>query len=566
MNKNGNNRQANISETQERENISLDDLISEAKTGSGMACYHLAAIFETGDEKRNIPVDYKEAVYWYKESLKDSYMPAATICQRIALICEEKIKNTLEAWKYYRKAYCLESEDKRPALLAKRKELEPELVGDRITLEEELDELLQQTKLSDDDIRRMAFLIERTQIPVFPEKEIADEEKWIEAVLPKAKIIVQEAFHGDPVSENALGVFYSHGMVLPMDFGKQEYWFGCAYSDGYEQAYENLKGIYKDLNKSDKLINLVIVAARRGNADAQEKCKNAEIDYRTPCPLEWNLLDLYSAESLASNEVSEEQMALIDKFSQTDDVTMQKDILHQLVPATTDYYIDAFLNGEPYPKDSLIDKLMDTDDEKKRRELVKGLRTELAEFALQEIPYMPLTEEERRCVQRFGKKEKRRSPHRSYSYIHRWREISDKGLIISWMMDGDHRLTFETANWIFDRYEKRKEEINAKRQEESKKHRESNDSSEITDDDKLWLELFDEESIYMKRQAFYLMKMIGETITEEGLKQETARLFLNLLKIKLNPVLDPLVIYESKCDYNQVREEFKEKQDSQVAN
>ena len=105
------------------ENTTLEDLMEEAKNGSCMACFHLGNLYETGDKKKNISVDYEEAVYWYKESLKSSYMPAADICRLIAALLEEKIGDIGEAWEFYRKAYCLERKENRPALLAKIKEL-----------------------------------------------------------------------------------------------------------------------------------------------------------------------------------------------------------------------------------------------------------------------------------------------------------------------------------------------------------------------------------------------------------------------------------------------------------
>lgn len=535
-------------------NTALEDLMEEAKSGSCMACFHLGELYETGDKKRNLPIDYEEAVYWYKESLKSSYMPAAEICRRIASLLEEKIGDKGEAWEFYRKAYCLEKKENRPALLEKIKELEPELVGDKPTLEAELDELLQQEKLSDDDIRRMAFLIEFTQMPEFPEEDMEDEAKWIKAVLPKAEIIVKEAFRGDPISENALGVFYSRGTGLPFDYAKQEYWFGCAYSDGYERAYDNLRVVYEDQSKRDELVNLVIVAARHGNEEAQQICKKSEVDYKKPGPLEWDMLDLYPLESLTSNEVTEERMALIERFSQTDDVQTQKEILRQLVPSTTDDYLDAFLNGKPYPQDNLLDKLMDTENETERRALVQGLEPEKAERALREIPYMPLTAEERRCVERFGNTRHRRSPHRSYWYSVHLEELSEKEQTMIRMMDADHRLTFDIADVIFDRYEQKLIADDAKRQEQPKKESSTSDSG--IDEFWSWIVPLN-DSIYMKRRAYAWLKLSGDDITEESLKKAAAEIFMNLLNMELNPILHPLASHAATFAWEKLVERFK---------
>ena len=539
------------------ENTTLEDLMEEAKNGSCMECFHLGNLYETGDKKKNISVDYEEAVYWYKKSLKSSYMPAADICRLIAALLEEKIGDIGEAWEFYRKAYCLERKENRPALLAKIKELEPELAGDKPILEAELDKLLQQEKLSDDDIRRMAFLLEFTQMPEFPEEDMEDEEKWIKAVLPKAEIIVHEAFRGDPISENALGVLYSRGMVLPLDYAKQEYWFGCANSDGYERAYDNLKGVYEDQNKRDDLVNLVIVAARHGNEEAQQICQKSGVDYKKPGPLEWDMLDLYPLESLTSNEATEERMALIERFSQTDDIQTQKEILRQLVPSTTEYYLDAFLNGKPYPQDNLLDKLMDTEDEAERRMLVQGLDSEKAERALQEIPYMPLTVEERRCINRFGDTRHCRSPHRSYWYSVHWQELSEKEQTVIRMMDADHRLTFDIADLIFDRYEQKLIADDAKQQEQTQKEDGKADAGidEFWD----WMITFG-DSIYMKRQAYAQLKLLGRDITEESIKKTSAETFINLLNMELNPILHPLASHAATFAWEKLVERFEAKE------
>ena len=555
------NRKTCLASVRERqgkwENTSAEELIAEAKKGSGSARLFLASLYEFGDKKKGIPVDYEESVYWYKESLKASSVPAADICLLIAALLEEKIGDPTEAWEFYRKAYCLENKANRPALLAKIKKLEPELIQSKTMLEAELDELLKKEKLSDDDIRRMAFLIEFTQMPEFPEEDMEDEEKWMKAVLPKAEIIVREAFRGDPISENALGVFYSRGMVLPLDYAKQEYWFGCAYSDGYERAYGNLKGVYEDQNKRDDLVNLVIVAARHGNEEAQQICQKSGVDYKKPGPLEWDMLDLYPLESLTSNEATEERMALIERFSQTDDIQTQKEILRQLVPSTTEYYLDAFLNGKPYPQDNLLDKLMDTEDEAERRMLVQGLDSEKAERALQEIPYMPLTVEERRCINRFGDTRHCRSPHRSYWYSVHWNELSEKEQTVIRMMDADHRLTFDIADVIFDRYEQKLIADDAKQQEQTQKEDGKADAGidEFWD----WMITFG-DSIYMKRQAYAQLKLLGRDITEESIKKTSAETFINLLNMELNPILHPLASHAATFAWNKLVERFEAKE------
>lgn len=530
---------ASVKEQQKKwENASTEELIAEAKNGSGMACFHLGDLYETGDKKRNIPVDYEEAVYWYKESLKSSYIPAADICHLIATLLEEKIEDNIEAWEFYRKAYCLEKKENRPAILAKIKELESEAVQNRTTLEAELDELLQQEKLSDDDIRRMACLVETTQIPVFPDEDIDDEEKWIKAVLPKAEVIVREAFQGDPIFENALGVFYSHGLILPFDYAKQEYWFRCAYMDGYDRAFDNLCQTFLEQRKEPEWLDFVIVSARYGNKDAQRICETRGIDCskRIPfSPLEDDMLKLYSFENLNVQELTDEQMTLIDRFCSTDDVQVQKDTLRQLVPSTTEVYLDAYLKAKPQ-EDCILDKLMDTEDESERRSIVKELDWQTAERALQEIPYMPLTEEEKRCVMRLPNVERIRSPHRPFLF-HRGREnLTARGSLVSRIMDRDHRLTFDVANELVDRYIKQLRKDDYKQQEQSK---EEFDSSR-KDDINFWL-FPSFLTRFLKRAAYTWMKMDGDEITEESLKKKSFSFFMDFMEMEVHPILNPLL-------------------------
>lgn len=62
--------------------------------------------------------------------------------------------------------------------------------------------------------------------------------------IPKARAIINAAFEGRAVAENALGVFYHRGILLPMNFERAEYWFRCAYTDRYETAYDNLHSLW----------------------------------------------------------------------------------------------------------------------------------------------------------------------------------------------------------------------------------------------------------------------------------------------------------------------------------
>lgn len=449
----------------------------------------------------------------------------------------------------------MESEEKRSSLLEIIQEIEAEVITDKDWREQELERLRQKEDLSDHDIHTMALLIEETQMPVFPKENATSEEEWLLQVLPKADIIVRRAFRGDPISENALGMFYYNGMVLPLDYAKQEYWFRCADMDGYDDAYDNLCNTFKEQdNKYDEWIDYVVTSARYGNPKAKAKCDETGVDCTKLDPFEWDMLDMYPVESLICNEPTEEQIALIEQFSQTADIQKQKKILRQLEPATTDYYLDAYLSGKPDSQDSIIDKLMDTDDEAVRQELVKELNPEYTEFALKEIPYMPLSDAEKRCVNRRGKTVKHRSPHRPYSYRSRWRDIHEKGLILCWMMDGDHRLTYDVVDIIFDRYEQRMIEDAAKRQEKV-----VNEQSQSREHDMRWFDLLIfHGSSYPKREAYLWLKETDQEISEDTLKKESARLFLIRLKMELNPVADALSIYESKCDFNRLKKRFKE--------
>ena len=265
-----------VEQQHERENASLEDLIEEAENGSGIEQFHLAGLYEIGDETKNIPVDYEEAVYWYKQSLKSSYMPYVLICETIASILEEKIGDKWDAWRYYRKAYCLENGEQQQRILGKIKKLEPEAVPDKAEKERKLNVLLQKEICSEDDIRQVAALIEETQIPVLPLKQTEDEEEWLIQVLPKAEALVRAAFKGNGTAENALGVFYSRGMALPFDYAKQEYWFRRAYMDGYGRAYENLRVTFMEQNKEDEWVDFVVTLGQHGSQSTNTQCDEAD--------------------------------------------------------------------------------------------------------------------------------------------------------------------------------------------------------------------------------------------------------------------------------------------------
>ena len=85
---------------------------------------------------------------------------------------------------------------------------------------------------------------------------------------------------------------------------------------------------------------------------------------------EEDMLALYSVERLFYREATKEEMELEEQFFKLSDRRRRRDILFQLVRSTTDTYVDAYLSGEPYPINAIIDKLMDTKDWQTRKKII----------------------------------------------------------------------------------------------------------------------------------------------------------------------------------------------------
>lgn len=148
-------------------------------------------------------------------------------------------------------------------------------------------------------------------------------------------------------------------------------------------------------------------------------------------------------------------MALAEAFFKCSDEKRQRDILFQLVPETTDAYVEAYLSGEPYPPEEVIDKLMDTKDWPTRRKIIAKAGMKVSDKILSSIPYLPLTDDEKRWVSRFGSVGHHPSPYRNDDYAQTWSDMTEKEKTVIKIMDADHRLTFEVASRIVDAYEKR---------------------------------------------------------------------------------------------------------------
>ena len=163
----------------------------------------------------------------------------------------------------------------------------------------------------------------------------------------------------------------------------------------------------------------------------------------------------YSPDMLVYKDAAEEQIELLARFILTNDAHSKRRILFQLVPATMDEYVDAFLNGKPYPTDPIIDKLMDTEDWKTRKKLVENAGKKISDVILRDIPYMPLSSDERKTVFLHGAyMEHKRSPYRRDAYSKPWNELTEKEKTVIKVMDADHRLSFDAANLILNAYEK----------------------------------------------------------------------------------------------------------------
>lgn len=146
----------------------------------------------------------------------------------------------------------------------------------------------------------------------------------------------------------------------------------------------------------DDWTNFVILAARDGIEDAKIKCEEIGLNCMETGPIENIMLDYYSPDKLVYKDATEDQIELLEQFVLTNNVRHKRGILFHLVPATTDEYVDAFLGGEPYSTEAIIDKLMDTDDWQTRKKLVKSTGIDVSDTILRGIPYMPLSPDEQK--------------------------------------------------------------------------------------------------------------------------------------------------------------------------
>ncbi|MCR5767258.1 MAG: hypothetical protein K6G45_02060 [Lachnospiraceae bacterium] len=540
-----------VAELEKMKNLSLDEMIKEANQGWGPQQMDLADAYENGDESKGIPVDYEKAVYWYKKSLYGIVIEY-DICQLIAEILENKIGDKKRALRYYRKAYLVDNvtvlDDGRQKLESKIKAMTKELFPDREENVAALSDMLNADQLSDKSIKDLAEIMEYIQESIYEERTVEDEQAKLLRRIPKAKAIVNAAFNGRAVAENALGIFYENGVILPMNFDNAMYWYLCAYTDGYDNAYINLAELLLNRGKKEEWKNFIILAASDGIEDAKKKCNDIGIDCKKFGPLETRMLDLYSMENLFYQDATEEQIELVELFFKLNDMNRRRNILFRLVPAAHDKYVDAFINGKPYSSNAIIDKLMDTADWQERKNVIAEAGIEVRDEILKSIPYMPLNEEEQRCVFLHGFVTHRRSPYRMHSFSQKWDDLTEKEKTIVKIMDADHRLTFDVANLIVNNYEKKIIE------NEKEKQTLSSEKSALDDEHIFWRD-FGSDSCYMKRKAYADLKITDTKITDEALRQAGVNRFLNHINLEVNPILQPLVSWAATFHYDRLEDQ-----------
>lgn len=262
----------------------------------------------------------------------------------------------------------------------------------------------------------------------------------------------------------------------------------------------------------------------------------------------------YLPDMLVYKDAAEEQIELLDQFVLTNDVNSKRRILFQLVPATMDEYIDAFLNGKPYPKDPIIDKLMDTEDWKTRKKLVEDAGIHISDTILQDVPYMLLSSDERKEVFLHGAHmEHKRSPYRRDAYSNPWNELTEKEKTVLKVMDADHRLSFDVAHLILNAYEKK---LMGNRQENRAS---AGERSTIDEGHSFWL-FYGSDSHYMKRQGYASLKSANKKITDEAIRQAGASRLLNHINMEINPILLPLVAWASAFHYKNMDARVEEVQ------
>ena len=548
-----------MAEREKKDNRTLDEMIEDATHGLGIEQIELADAYENGDEAKGIPIDHEKAVYWYNKSLYGVIVHEYSTCLLIADILENKIGDKKRALKYYRKAYLMDNvivpDDERQQLARKVKTMMEELFPDRDEKLAALSDTPNAKLLSDGDIRALAESMWYLQASVYEERTEGNEKEKLLRRIPTAKAIVNAAFDGRGVGENALGVFYEIGVILPMNFDKAEYWYLCAYTDGYGTAYENLTALLFNRGKKDEWTNFVILAARDGIEDAKQKCDDVGLNCMKLGPVEMKMLDYYAPEKLIYKDATKEQIELLEQFVLISNERRKRGILFQLVPSTTDEYVNAFLNGEPYSSDAVIDKLMDTDDWQIRKKIISDSGIEVSDEILRSVPYMPLSEEEQKGIFLHGYKEHKRSPYRRHAFSHRWNELTEKEKTVIRVMDADHRLTFDIANIIVNDYEQKIAEG------EQEKRPSESERSALDEEHAFWLD-YGNDSRYMKRQAYAALKLEDKEITEETLRQAGANRFMNLINMELNPILRSLVSWAAMLHFERMVESVKEGQET----
>ena len=262
----------------------------------------------------------------------------------------------------------------------------------------------------------------------------------------------------------------------------------------------------------------------------------------------------YSPDMLVCKDAAEEQIELLEQFVLTNDAHSKRRILFQLVPATMDEYVDAFLNGKPYPTDPIIDKLMDTEDWKTRKKLVENAGININDVILRDIPYMPLHSDERKEVFLHGAyMEHKHSPYRRDAYSKPWNELTEKEKTVIKVMDADHRLSFDAANLILNAYEKKLTE------NEQENRASAGEQTSIDEGHDFWLSC-GSDSHYMKRRGYAALKLADKKITDEAIRQAGASCLLNYINMEINPILLPLVAWASAFHYKNMDARVEEVQ------
>ena len=194
---------------------------------------------------------------------------------------------------------------------------------------------------------------------------------------------------------------------------------------------------------------------------------------------------------------------------------------------------------------------MDTDDLETRKKIISKAGIKVSDKVLQNVPYMPLSAEEKRGIFMYGNKKHKRSPYRRHAFSQKWNELTEKEKTVIKVMDADHRLTFDVANIIVNDYEEKLIEV--------AQEKKSLDGRQITIDEEytFWLHCGN-NSCYVKRQAYAELKLNDKEITERALRQAGANRLLNLINMEINPILHPLVSWAATLHYEHMAENSQE--------